>query len=1081
MQRWRFLALIAAVAVLAASAGLAWASRLPAPAPAPSATRRSIPPSPTPRRAPLPTSTPVPLAALVAQIKSELPPESAERPPLPVAADTVIALSLGLEQLPAGGAAQPALSADGRWAAFTARPGGAPFTQLYLLDREAGEVTLLSAAPSGAAGDGWTEGSSLSADGAVIAFYSWAGNLAPGDANGVRDLYVRDMLAGSTERVSVASDGSQANDRSGSADARPALSADGRYVAYFSAASNLVAGDRNGLDDIFLYDRRRGRTLRLSTAAGGGDPNGPSRHPALSADGRIVVFQSQATNLIAAAGPALPGVDQIYALDRESGAVELVSRSGARDSGAPGNGPSAAPVLSADGRFVAFVSAADNLVPGDGNQAADTFVHDRRTGLTERVSLSSAGVPANRDSSEPAISADGRYVAFTSAASNLVSGDANHAADVFLHDRRTRHTIRLVDGADGPQGAPALAADASLIAFAADAANLVAGDANQAGDVFLYRHAPPPTYMLAGLVIDAAGRPLPDVRVTAGRLSAVTDAAGLYSLPNLLEGAYTLSAVKSGYSFTGPQRVVNVGPGELPAQNFNAVEDDSPPHPFLDLPFAYGGTEDVFLRILRDVGEGGRIVSWFDHDAPTTARNGRVTLWNGRSLARIPYNEELGCFEQRCYDGHNGTDFPYRDLNRTTPIRQSAIDVYAAAGGVVSYVESGCEEGDEHCGADGYGNHVVVSHRNGYFTLYGHLASVAASPGDEVSTGAVLGVMGNSGRSRGIHLHFGVHRDNGNGLWDGWDVDLAVDPFGWNGVAPDPWVAAGGPVSHWLWQHTPVRNAAFLGSQGAALTSAAGDVQVTAPAAAFTGQVRLELAADAAPAEPEPPLRLVGHPFRLHMVEWLAGGAQLQAALALGDINAVALSQPLELTVSFAAANTRHLDTAEMALARWDGAAWAALPTQVASAGELASAESSRLGLFALVAPLLCADDTAEPDDHLLAAAELAPGAPPLARRFDLPDDEDWLRIDAQAGRTYLLRAEDGRSGVAVRLELLDGDGVTPLATALPAGPEAAVELRWQPTRSGDLYLRLTPAEDSAIGCAAAFRVTAELEPDGAE
>ncbi len=284
-------------------------------------------------------------------------------------------------------------------------------------------VSVSSAEAEGNYRSNW---SSVSADGRYVAFSSLADNLVAGDTNGVVDVFVRDRVTGITDRVSVSGAGEQGNDWSN----WPSISADGRYVAFMSTANNLVAGDTNGSWDVFVRDRVSGETERVSVSSAEVEANGGSGGAvnllAISADGRYVAFLSEATNLVAG---DTNGSNDVFVRDRVSGETERVNVSSA---GAEANGPSGYSVISADGRYVAFMSDATNLVPGDTNGRADVFVRDRMAGETQRVSVSSAGVEADGRSDENSISADGRYVAFGSRASNLVPGDTNGTRDIFV-------------------------------------------------------------------------------------------------------------------------------------------------------------------------------------------------------------------------------------------------------------------------------------------------------------------------------------------------------------------------------------------------------------------------------------------------------------------------------------------------------------------------------------------------------------------------------------------------------------------------------------------------------------------------
>jgi len=257
----------------------------------------------------------------------------------------------------------------------------------------------------------------LSADGRYVAYSSDASDLVPEDNNDVRDVFVHDRQIGTTERVSVDSAGNQGNWHS----ADPAISGEGRFVAFDSGASSLVVGDTNGVSDIFVHDRQTGATQRVSVDSAGNQGNWHSADPAISSDGRYVAFESLASNLVPG---DTNGVYDVFLHDRQTGATQRVSVDSA---GNQGSAHGLDPAISGDGRYVVFHSSS-NLVPGDTNGMTDVFVHDWETAVTERVSVDSAGNQANNSSSDPAaIGADGRYIAFVSRASNLVPGDTNGA------------------------------------------------------------------------------------------------------------------------------------------------------------------------------------------------------------------------------------------------------------------------------------------------------------------------------------------------------------------------------------------------------------------------------------------------------------------------------------------------------------------------------------------------------------------------------------------------------------------------------------------------------------------------------
>lgn len=336
-----------------------------------------------------------------------------------------------------------------------------------------------------ATGGGQARGNSvspaISKDGRYVAFYSDAPNLVAGDTNRARDVFVHDRQTGQTTRVSVANDGSQANGESFA----PAISGDGRYVAFSSSASNLVPGDQNNANDIFVRDRVANTTTRVSTGLGGAEPNAGSFAPAISADGNVVAYESDATNLVPNDTNA---VRDVFVYDRSTGTTNRVS---VGTGGVEADAPSEQATLDADGGIVAFSSFADNLIPVDENFTADVFVYVRATQTTSRVSVYSGGFEADGNSFHPALSADGRLVAFDSDSFNLAWFDPDEGADVYVYDRLADLIFNVsVDDAgnlgNDTSSWPSMSSDGRYVAYTTEATDIVPGDQNSVGDIVLY-------------------------------------------------------------------------------------------------------------------------------------------------------------------------------------------------------------------------------------------------------------------------------------------------------------------------------------------------------------------------------------------------------------------------------------------------------------------------------------------------------------------------------------------------------------------------------------------------------------------
>jgi len=342
--------------------------------------------------------------------------------------------------------------------------------------------TLVSVDNSGnlANGSSNQDFTTVSGDGRYVTFSNTASNLVSGDTNGTVDIFVRDTISGTTQRVNVSSSGVQST--VGAQQAK--ISNDGRFVAFMSGDSSLVAGDTNNVQDIFVRDLQAGTTEMVSINSSGAIENQIAPTFDISGDGRYVVFSSYATNLVA--GDTNGNAD-VFVRDRKLGTTRLLSKS---DAGTLADSTSYKPSISCDGSKVSFYSAASNLVPSDTNGQIDTFVVDRVGGdAIENITINGNGLSGTGD--DPWISCDGSTVLFSSDASNLVSSDTNGMTDLFTYNISSGVTQLVTATSSGTQSnyytnnGAAISGDGRYIVFTTYANNLVNGDTNAATDVFL--------------------------------------------------------------------------------------------------------------------------------------------------------------------------------------------------------------------------------------------------------------------------------------------------------------------------------------------------------------------------------------------------------------------------------------------------------------------------------------------------------------------------------------------------------------------------------------------------------------------
>ncbi|HEX8158178.1 MAG TPA: hypothetical protein VF526_12410 [Solirubrobacteraceae bacterium] len=367
-----------------------------------------------------------------------------------------------------------------------------PSSDIFVRDTQTNATALVSRASgaNGANGSGESMAPDISADGRYVAFQSTGSNLDPADRDSTIDVFVRDLQTNTTRLVSRATGESGVN--SDGASGAPTISADGRYVVFESVATNLNLADTDAVSDVFVRDLQANTTTLVSRAPGAEGVKGDddSTSPDISADGRYVAFASLATNLHA---DDTDGLSDVFVRDVQSGATTLVSRA-TTATGAKGDGDSTQPGISADATLVAFISTSTNLDGADADAVADVYLRGVRASVSTTALVSRAdganGAKGDGDCATPVISTTGRYVAFSTVSTNLDAADGDSVSDVYSRELPTNN-VRLVSRAagvagvkgDGDSVGAAISADARFVAFTSAAANLGDGDADATLDV----------------------------------------------------------------------------------------------------------------------------------------------------------------------------------------------------------------------------------------------------------------------------------------------------------------------------------------------------------------------------------------------------------------------------------------------------------------------------------------------------------------------------------------------------------------------------------------------------------------------
>lgn len=478
---------------------------------------------------------------------------------------------------------RPGISADGRFVAFNSYASDIVTDDtngdwdVFIRDTTTGVTNLAGRASDGTQANSFTYDPSLSADGRYIVYWSPADNLVAGDSNGAADVFRTDTLTGITTRLSLASDGTQANGYSWQA----AISANGRYIAFASAADNLVSDlahpgttrlldDTNGRQDIFLHDAQTGLTRLVSRRNGdpvadtqptpSATPDDESANPSVSADGRFVVYDSFATDIIT--GERQYSTRGVFLYDVVANVTTSVSHNAA---GRQALGASRNATISADGKWVVFQSDSKELT-ADASTGFSTeiYLYEVATRAITRISRTPDGAQGDRFSSTPTISDDGRIIVYASTSTNLVAGDTNgFVSDVFRHDRVTGTTELLSRNADGVQGnadsyTAGISGNGQAVAFFSEASNLDPADSFTNPDVYWVSFAaaaPPAPPEITGLALGTAnvtlsGSAAPGLVVTVlegdqALGTALAEGNGFWSFTTaaaLAQGSHTLTA-----------------------------------------------------------------------------------------------------------------------------------------------------------------------------------------------------------------------------------------------------------------------------------------------------------------------------------------------------------------------------------------------------------------------------------------------------------------------------------------------------------------------------------------------------------
>lgn len=552
----------------------------------------------------------------------------------------------------------------------------------------------------------------------------------------------------------------------------------------------------------------------------------------------------------------------------------------------------------------------------------------------------------------------------------------------------------------------------------------------------------------SGVIKDDHDNPWANVDILLGDgRTTKTNADGYYEFDVIASGELTVVPIRIDYRFAPLNGKVSWP--DKPTQDF--IIRPSTPEPFLGLPFdpnfsGYTEEQSFYIAISGNIdgtGESGKVNSWFDHDSPVYNydTNSYLLRWDGQPLPNPNGNCSYG---NSCYDGHDGVDF------------HEGQEILAAGDGDIVFAGWGC-----------LGNHVIINHNNGYFTVYGHLRNTPAVSG-HVYQGDVLGLAGSTFQSPcssdGTHLHFAVYYDvNGNGSFDR-NIDKVVDPFGWypiNSSLSDPWSTH----SYYLWDYS--NSAAFIATPaGTTQSSPTGFWTMQIPAGAVAEDLYLEILENPSVGPALVDYLFTGQNFLVRLQD--GPTPQTEENNPSADNEVLELLVPATLTATYLPSQLPHLDLSNLAIFQWDdiGLTWTQLASTINTIDNTIYAQTSNFGQFTLQAPLVCSNAVNEPNDKYDVATYLVENSDLTFDNFDIETDEDWFRLRASRGNKYEISLSEIGIGVEVKFEFYDKDGVTLL---FESNDPASIE--WLAPDSGTYFIRVMRQSGGDFGCESTYSI----------